>query len=315
MFSGLMKPFGRNFLIGYLLPSILFVTVSVMLFLRLVPQAAPDAMKLTKQLQDVWAVSAAVIGTWAFSILLMALNRILVRLLEGYGLLQSTFFQDWQLRRFDRLCERIIETREQYKAEVRENEQVSPNTEERYTKFMLERHEKFPLEREQVLPTSFGNAIRAFETYPQALYGLDAIPVWPRILAVVPNAFKESLSNAKAQVDFWVNTFYLSLGVVIQYAGYAIGLGTALAVWIPISALAVCFAAYHYAVSSVGEWGDQVKTIFDLFRYDLLRQMGLSIPESWKDEHVYWQEISRSFLYWDKLDLPRGLCKNDGSRS
>jgi hypothetical protein len=305
MFSSSIQLFGRNFVVGYFLPTALFVTASALLFLLFMPQAALDATELAEQLQSVWTVSAAVFGTWALSILLMLLNRGLIRALEGYGFLAKTPFRTWQLRRFDRLQKEITETTEQYKVEVREQGQVSPQAEERYAKLLLKRREDFPMERKHVLAASFGNVIRAFETYSRAMYGLDAIPAWPRIIAVVPDDFRETLNSAKAQVDFAVNTVYLALIVAIQYVAYAVTTRSAPMTWIPLVALAVTFLAYRFAVSSAREWGEHVKAVFDLYRHALLKQMGLEIPESWEDERQCWQEISRSFLYGYQLDLPR----------
>jgi len=31
------------------------------------------------------------------------------------------------------------------------------------------------------MPTRFGNAVLAFETYAMKRWGLDSVPVWPRI--------------------------------------------------------------------------------------------------------------------------------------
>lgn len=305
MFSSFTQLFGRNFAVGHFLPALVFVTVSVLLFLLFMPQTALHAIELAGELEGVWTVSAAVFGAWTLSILLMVLNQGLIRVLEGYGLLTKTPLRAWQLRRFDRLQKEIAETIKRYKAEVEEQGQVSPQTEERYAKLLLKRREDFPPERKHVLATSFGNVLRAFETYSQAMYRLDAIPMWTRIVAVVPDEFREDLSSAKAQVDFAVNTVYLALGVFIQYIAYTAATRSAQMIWVPLVTLAVAFLAYYFAVSSAREWGEYVKAVFDLYRHTLLKQMGLEIPKSWEDERHCWQEISCSFLYWDQLDLAR----------
>ena len=76
---------------------------------------------------------------------------------------------------------------------------------------------QFPDEEAWLLPTSFGNTIRAFEVYPRVMYGLDAIPGWLRILAVIPKDYRESVDNAKAQVDFWLNLWFLSILMIFEY--------------------------------------------------------------------------------------------------
>jgi hypothetical protein len=308
MFSGFTQLFGRDFAVGYFLPTIMFATVSALLFLLFMPQATTDAIGLlANQLESIWTVSVAVFGIWTLSILLMVLNRGMVRTLEGYGLLQRTPLRTWQLHRFDRLHREITRTAERYKEECERLKHVSPQTEKQYTDLSLRCHADFPQEREFVLATSFGNVIRAFETYSRVMYGLDSIPGWTRIIAVAPDGFRATLNGAKAQVDFAVNIVYLAMIVGIQYVVYAVVTESAPMIWIPPVALAVTILAYRLAVSSAREWGEYVKAVFDLYRHPLLKQMGLQVPLSWQDEYHWWQDISRAFLYEDRLDLPKNV--------
>jgi hypothetical protein len=139
------------------------------------------------------------------------------------------------------------------------------------------------------------------------MYGLDSIPGWTRIIAVAPDGFRATLNGAKAQVDFAVNIVYLAMIVGIQYVVYAVVTESAPMIWIPPVALAVTILAYRLAVSSAREWGEYVKAVFDLYRHPLLKQMGLQVPLSWQDEYHWWQDISRAFLYEDRLDLPKNV--------
>ena len=59
--------------------------------------------------------------------------------------------------------------------------------------------------------------ISAFEGYSRVMYGIDAIPFWPHLSAVIPEDYQRSISSAKADVDFAVNLFYFSFMLLLEY--------------------------------------------------------------------------------------------------
>src|SRR5712692_4078105 len=79
--------------------------------------------------------------------------------------------------------------------------------------------ERFPPEEDQLLPTAFGNTIKAFETYPDVMYGFDAIEGWTRLLAVIPKDYRELIETTKAETDFWVNLWFISLLILCECVG------------------------------------------------------------------------------------------------
>src|ERR1019366_8978839 len=58
-----------------------------------------------------------------------------------------------------------------------------------------------PLESD-ILPTRFGNAIKAFEVYPRDIYGADGVVIWPRLTSVIPKTFGEQIQDIRSQIDF-----------------------------------------------------------------------------------------------------------------
>jgi hypothetical protein len=160
----------------------------------------------------------------------------------------------------------------------------------------------YPKSRNEILPTAFGNAIRAFEVYSRARYGVDSIPAWSRIIAVVPDDKKDILNASKAQVDFAVNIIYLSIFALGGYLCFSYYTGSLYMILIPIMLLIIIWQGYSLAISSAISWGENVKAIFDLYRLDLLTKMGIETPGSSDSERECWREINQSFLYWDNLD-------------
>jgi hypothetical protein len=302
------KIFSRDFLVGFFLPSVLFITVATFILFVFSPVPPEVLRDISGQIQGGWAVSSAIIAGWFLGILLLAINRTLFRFLEGYIGLDRTLFVNLQLRRFDMLEERISRIEQSYREEAKCGG-AKPQTRQKYMQLLLHRRTYYPLKREHVLPTVFGNVLRAFETYSGAMYGMDSIPLWSRLIAVIPKDFRETINGARSQVDFAVNMIYLSLVAVLGYCILFLLTSTAPMFWIVILLLLVAWLAYQMAISAAIQWGNLFKASFDLFRGDLFSRMGIEQPGSWEKERQYWNNISQSFLYWDPIELPRTRVK------
>lgn len=296
MFAELPKLFGRAFAIGFLLPALL-----IELALLGVWSAFMDTSTLVAALgapNSLIGVTLAVLATWTGAIALMALNRPVIRTLEGYGRWNPfRLWEHFELDRFDSLKREVDDVRKQRKALKDDKKPKDPALEARFTKLRYVLAERFPIERAHVLPTKFGNVIRAFETYPGALYGLDAIPGWPRLLGVVPADYRVLLDDAKAQVDFWVNLWLGALAVVATYFALALDCEKFPSLWIPVAA---CIAAVAFARSariSAGEWGAFVKSAFELYRIELLKKLGFEPPRNIEVERELWTFVSQAAVY------------------
>ncbi|HEX8670661.1 MAG TPA: hypothetical protein VF710_02180 [Longimicrobium sp.] len=153
-----------------------------------------------------------------------------------------------------------------------------------------------------VLPTRLGNVIRAFEEYPRAVYGISAISLWPRLIAVVDKDYKPVLDEAKASLDFMINASFLSglLSASIFVAGLVVPERIHWVSWLLQLSLAALAARLFY-VASIGQataWGAQVKSAFDLFRWDLLKKLGYERPGITPEaERELWQQISQRMIY------------------
>jgi hypothetical protein len=150
------------------------------------------------------------------------------------------------------------------------------------------------------LPTRFGNKIRAFEIYPFVIYGLDAIPGWSRLLAVIPAVYRQTIDDSKAQVDFWVNVLFGSWLTLFLYGALAVAHRAAPQPWLPALALVVAWFSSYGARQAVGEWGSLVMSAFDLFRADLCKNLGLKMPPSIHEEREMWVLMSQVMVYRSK---------------
>jgi hypothetical protein len=110
------------------------------------------------------------------------------------------------------------------------------------------------------------------------VYGLEAIQGWSRLAGVIPADFKAQIDDAKSETDFWVNIWFLSLLLFGIYPGLCIDRGHLLHRWVSILALIVALCAPAFANSMAREWGELIKSAFDLFRGELAESLGLELP-------------------------------------
>lgn len=312
MFSDVSKLFSREFIVGYFLPSVLFLIASAYLQELFQPLSTTNLTSLATQFENFWAFPAAIFLGWILALILLAANSTLMRMLEGYYFRGKVFlrFERWQFRKLKSKIGAIEKT---YLQEMEKQDDVSMPTVTQYKLLLAKYRTRFPPEEKDLLPTSFGNTIRAFEYYPLEMYGIDTITVWPRIIALVSTEYRQDLSVAKSQLDLALNLFYLSLVIIIQYIGYWLIIRQFSFPLLPILTILVAWISYRYALSAASHWGELVKGVFDLYRIPLAKQLGVELGESWADEKKSWYSFSQSLLYWDKFNLPRVQIEHQNS--
>ena len=164
--------------------------------------------------------------------------------------------------------------------------------------------EEFPDKEEYLLPTPFGNVLRSFEIYPRVMYGLDSIDAWGRLLSVIPKDYLELIDAAKSQVDFWVNIGVAFTLLLVEYEVLAMATGTPINIWIILTLIALGSIAPMRATSSAREWGDLVKSAFDVYRFKLLESLGTDTPKNREEEKVLWGKYSQAIIFRLPDSLP-----------
>jgi hypothetical protein len=307
MFSDIAKVFSKNFLIGYFLPSLVFVTILAIVTPRLYPDIPTEITDVINNIGTVLALTTAMVFAWIIGITLLAINRNLIRMLEGYYILNHTFFKTCQQKKFFKLKNKVKLIGEDGKTEKDTYGKVSFNTEREYTENIRRLIVNYPSSEEKILATSFGNTIRSFEMYSYEVYGIDSIVVWPRLWSIIPNECRETVNNSKSYVDLGINLFFLSI-VLISLVLTLIS-SNYWGLLVPLVCMINCFFSYYLAVSSARQWGETVKAVFDIYRYDLLDKMRIEVAKNWKEERDQWMEINKTFLYQNKPNskLKRGI--------
>jgi hypothetical protein len=252
--------------------------------------------------------------------LLYHLNIPLLQLYEGYPWLE-TF--PGRRDRYRRQFEAAEARAAGYRALVGQRQRIAGYRQEWETNRRLAEagqewqrfaRQNFPTRPELVLPTQLGNVLRKAETYPQREYGMAAVTLWPRLIAVLKADYATALDNAKTSLDFMINSSFLSglsaLLMLLLGLWYPVPLAATTLWWpwvLPLVAFAVAaFCLYRAAVGRAAAWGSLIEGAFDLYRDDLLKELGYGDkPVSRQAERVLWDRISRQIVFGDGPEGPR----------
>ncbi len=290
MFTELPKLFDRNFVIGYFLPVVLYACLAISLL-----QFLGIGTEITHIILRDLLVGTTILGlfSWTVGILLVGINRDILRILEGYGRFNPLKrLEKSELRRYKRLEAKI------HKFErIKSQQDLSPSETERLNILYRKRVRRFPDQEKFVLPTSFGNTIRAFEVYPRLMYGIDPIVGWPRLWAVIPKDYRDLILGSKTHMDFWVNLGFLNIFFILEIIGiivYALIQGISLQYWIIGADLFVATVigalCLYRATKAALLWGDTIKSAFDLYLPDLAKKLDFVWPISRAQEKILWKE-------------------------
>ena len=283
---------------AFFMPVAIFIGASLWIF---------DQYQLTQILPTLNfdnLVSVTILGliSWLGGILLLVTNRDMYRFIEGYGRYNPVkLVGSMQKRRFQKLHEKLEKLDDEYR---NAGNNFSIKKRDERNKIMKELADHFPDDERWLLPTAFGNTLRSFETYPRVMYGFEAIDGWSRILAVVPEDYRTLIDSAKTQVDFWVNLGSVSFLLLLEYIGVAYYQQTLEAVWLFVLIVLGLLIAPYRAKRVAVEWGDLVKSVFDLYRFDLLDSLGIEPPKSHDEERILWINFSQAIIYRLPDSLP-----------
>jgi hypothetical protein len=299
MLSSVSKLADKNFIIGFYVPALLAFLTLVYAFNAVpwVSSLSKTIAKSDKNFANLTYVAAAV---WVLALILLICSHALYRVLEGYSP-PFAWFPKMSARHRDEL--RRLRLRQDYL--INDGDRVSAS------RVNWRLNTDYPPSEGFVLPTRFGNRIRAFELYPNKLYGADGVTLWPRLLTVLPASEISSINDARAQVNCMMNACYLALFVALATAirlifeavtrSQANPPDTAKLACVLMLASLLVLVAYAGATAAVVAWGETVKSAFDCFLPALAKQLGYALPAHESDRKDFWNAIARLLLYREPL--------------
>jgi hypothetical protein len=312
VFSKLPNLFDRDFAIGFFLPVSIFIWASIWLF-----DQYGFTIGLTSQItnnQTNTLISTTLIGllSWIIGILLLTINKDIVRCMEGYGELNPfrkiAFIERRKFLKYKRNLNKLNNEYLKYQSE---NQPFPVHKRRQRNELLRILAIRFPDESQYLLPTSFGNIIRSFEVYSRLMYGLDSIPGWERLLGVIPESYRKFIDSAKSQVDFWVNICFLGIIYIIECLSLFCFHGINRGFWffsllIPIfPTILLIFFSFYRAGKAAVEWGNFIKSAFDLYIPDLYKKLNFYPTNSLDKRRKEWNSFSQAIIYSDQNSLPK----------
>jgi hypothetical protein len=346
-----LEKFGGNFLVAAFVPSLAFVTASILLIGPVVP------VDVLVRIQFFLSPLESNIG-WTILLVativgftLSSLNTYIYKLFEGYVLTNHlSFFRNIEIKRARQYLNKREAVRKKIKQLERRldiwNEANMPSRSIRITSLIESRIQSLKAERDTisadydqryppyenlVLPTRFGNILRASETYPRLRWGIDAVTMWPRLIYAVAVAPKGDEYLAKVdisndQCSFLLNSSLLAglfSGLALLVALYQALLlylktrGTEdllyfipvqddiyiyqqrIIVYVAVSLLALVVFWFFYTTSlyNVSQYGNLIRSTYDIFHLQLLKTLRLDdlppdeLPENTEEEKQIWKRI------------------------
>lgn len=317
MFGVIASSFGKNFLIGYLVPAVLFVFANVILAIYcLLPFRSCISLEEFGIETLGYKLAALFFIATFFAIVLQQSNMLIIKLYEGY--------YGWRWFPLRQILKRMTRCQKNlYKKRKEEIDQLNRSKKDtRSMEHDLSR--AFPADENQILPTRLGNIMRASEYYVHQIYNIDPITIWPRLTAVIPQFYAEQIEKTQTTVSFVLNLSFISailgfeclaqsvVDVLELYRGIEAKLFV-IPILVPFSLNApelliiislICFILSYifYLLSCLpaGAWGEYIRSVFDLYRYDLFKQMSLHLPSepiTLRREWEIWNLLQKHTFY------------------
>ncbi|HKP76381.1 MAG TPA: hypothetical protein VJT67_12710 [Longimicrobiaceae bacterium] len=287
LLDNLVKWLDRRFLIAYWAP----VAIGLAGFALIVAMdrgfagVSQRVLKLDSFGKIVLA-TAVVVAITVLASVLQALTGPMIRLYEGYPfgkLLRDTFRNGEAVRRA-RVAARQVARRDETGKQQKSSEAY----------FF------FPPDDSVLRPTRLGNVIYSAEEYPRKTYAIDSVLWWPRMTAVLPEAFRSQIDGALIAMVTLLNL--CSTFVVLAAAGGVYLLGWNRSAWmfaIPVVAGALLArGCYLAAVSQAVSYGNLIRVAYDFYRHLVLKNLRVPIPEELDDEMELWDALSIWIFYF-----------------
>lgn len=299
--NSLVKDIGRSYIFSSMLPAGIFVALGVFIyrdfvFSNYILEAGID--NLSTGLVIFLLLSAIM---WIGFALYSSVNWT-VRLYEGYYLPELVrkilvyLFYRCPHRKKTQNIKKILQAKSQHTAE----------SEEIIKKYYDQAWAEYgdvelsgPIREEDLLPSMLGNVLRASEQYPTK-YGLTAgVNMWTRLAVLLPPEMATVLEEKNNNILFLLNSSLLAylhclFALVISGLHYYMGVKAPVEKYLIIagSCFVVGYALYLLSIPVAKTLGLLVRSSFDLYRFDLLKQLNYSIPTSLSQEQKLWLKIS-----------------------
>lgn len=147
--------------------------------------------------------------------------------------------------------------------------------------------ERYPRHSSQLVPSQLGNVALATQSYVYSRWGLDTWSAWPRIESLLSEQERESITDSKTELAFFVDSALAAAGVGIAlvvdeiwHAPVRPALGA-----LYILPFLLAYGFYRLSIGAAVRWGQYQRAAVDLHRRELFEKMGFAVPETYGGQH------------------------------
>jgi hypothetical protein len=320
-FTNYLEKLGTNFLVSSMVPSLALVIASILMFDPILEVAA--AFRDTQSTYQLVTFGLIIfVFTVIIGFTLTALNTYILKMFEGYVIFPPIrFLYELSRRKHQRRARKLTILRDRLESEVRhlekhtrQNPELEAKLEllkDEYYKVASDYGQTYPENPSDILPSRFGNTLKAAENYSGERYGFDGIHFFPRLVQVMPVEYKSNFDAVRNELSFLVNMSILSITfsilcmlavlysmwtTTVVVSGPVVFLGFLDKVLPYFFAAAVGFISsaifYNASIFSLGSFSLMIRASFDLFRMDLLKKLELERPKNSIEEFETWNKVN-----------------------
>lgn len=258
---------------------------------------------------------------FVIGLIFMLCDSYIYHLFEGLRFWPD-FIWKWKFGKMEEYCqsldEKLKDLNQEDVTELSSKEDMKLDLEIRK---LSERMREFPPDidkkrRYPKYPTRFGNVLCEYEEYSLNRYGIDMMVFWNHLIQVLPKETKEELKLNSAIADLCVYSCFTSLlyailgpaallfqeGSWITVLNYLIPAKSLLYLLFSILLFKVL---YELSIIQHKNYGSFVKSIFDLYRWELARKLGIKVKrrfhtseEELEEEKALWENYIDFYLHY-----------------
>jgi hypothetical protein len=209
--NSVMQKMGGNFLVAAFTPSAAFVLCTYVAFKPLLQDLLKTEIKNPFTFIEsslIFLLISIILGFTIYTIEIYVYKAFegYVFILGGKNSLRNFFLKKHRLRyrkaiAKKQLAQRQLERIDQKIKHLRDNPTFSKTYNKRLNRLIAQREyfnktkynltadldHNYPPFESYVMPTRFGNILRAAELY-SSRYGIDAVPLWPKLISAIPDS-------------------------------------------------------------------------------------------------------------------------------
>lgn len=161
--------------------------------------------------------------------------------------------------------------------------------------------------RQEVAPTKMGNVANSMQSYALRRYHCNLETVWSNLLHVMQKDDKAqaALQEAKTQLDFLVACCWLTLIFAIFWTAVILFVAQSRSAFVvfAIGGPMAAYLWYRAAAEQYRSFADMAMTMFDTFRFDLMREMRLQLPADVEEERWVWAEFDKLATFGEEKNF------------